>query len=73
MRPEAVREVLKDEPDRPKEVVMNDGSRYVIASVEHWLASPDYLIILTNRRVVRHLAYRNIASIGHLRRLRRAR
>jgi hypothetical protein len=73
MRPEAIRAILREYPELPKEIVMNDGSRYVVPSVEHWIVGPESLVILTARREFRHLAHRNIASIGHLRRLRRAR
>lgn len=65
MRPEAVRENLLDQPNLPKELRLNDGSRFVVRNREQWLASGDYLIVLVGRGST-SIAYRSITAICKL-------
>lgn len=63
MRPEAVRQALRESEGRPTVIHLNDGSRLRIRSREHWFISPEYLYILVGR-TVHHVAFRNIATVA---------
>ncbi|MBI2901157.1 MAG: hypothetical protein HYY17_13315 [Planctomycetes bacterium] len=62
MSPQAVRRSLLEQPELPKEVRLNDGSRVIVRQREQWLAAGDYLIVLLGRFDTR-IAYHNIAAI----------
>ena len=72
MSHQAVRQSLLEQPELPKEVRLNDGSRLIVRGREQWLAAGDYLIVLVGRFDT-HVAYRNIAAIRQMPASRRRR
>jgi hypothetical protein len=66
MRQDQVERLLREDPDRTKEISLNDGRQYRVAGRERWLAGP-ILSILDVRGEMIHIAYHNIASIRILR------
>jgi hypothetical protein len=65
-----VQKSLREHPGLAKELRLNDGSRVVVRSREHWLAAPEYLIVLVGR-FDQHISYRNITAIRPMPRRRR--
>ena len=60
-----VRRLLLQDPLLPKEVRMNDGSKYVLYGVEQWLLTGDELLTAsTGPRATHNLALANISSIS---------
>ena len=65
MKHDDVRRTLLQDPLLPKEVRMNDGSKYTLHGVEQWLLTGDELrTASTGPNLTHNLALANIASIS---------
>lgn len=62
MTRQGVRKSLLENPDLPKEIRLNDGSRLVVRGREHWIDVGEFLIVAKGRFDT-HIAYHNIAAI----------
>ncbi|MBI2899876.1 MAG: hypothetical protein HYY17_06810 [Planctomycetes bacterium] len=67
MKQSEVEYILKDDPERVKEIRLNDGRRYRVRERERWMAGP-YLVLLDERNDFTFIAYHNISAIRSLQR-----
>lgn len=64
------------QPEAAKEVRLNDGTRILLRSREHWAIGPEFLIAVDEKGFTHLVTYRNIADVvitrrnGHRRRRR---
>jgi len=63
MRPEGVRQGLLEQPEMPTEIRLNDGTRILVRTKEHWAISPEFLVAVDDRGHTHLVTYRNIADI----------
>ena len=63
-----MRKSLGEEPGLAKEIRLNDGSRIIIRTAEHYAVAPEVLVIVDPHGEVHHVAYRNITAIRFIKR-----